>query len=420
MSLVDDLSTLVDANDEEIDEEEAFNEADELAFGKHLQSPAIRSGNVMLSVPLHKLITLLPLQSHKLQRLCDMSVNIAKGSKMMISSVCLDVQKINFDRTTLKYRIVYLNDEHTIKSGSTINEFSCLCNYLSPKNGGMGLMPCTSIGVEILGPCRVEFRADMYNTTRNDVEGVINIFGTVTTLHDHDSVDVDERPRFHSANAVNLEKTDSSLALLDLTKKRKLSVDEVSTEKQLSLDHQPSKCDSSINGGILLTKKERKDLAREKAKQLEETLLASRTNDGINSITLDDGPAKKKSKKKKKGMTTEFEDQKSKSQTRERRLDGGLIVSDILLGTGPEVKPGKRISLHYTGSLRSTGKVFDKNSSKQHPLVFRQGTGEVIRGKLSYHTFLRSDQSTICYNSIFSYSFLFRIGAWVGWNEGRW
>jgi len=24
--------------------------------------------------------------------------------------------------------------------------------------------------------------------------------------------------------------------------------------------------------------------------------------------------------------------------------------------------------------------VFDKNHSKQHPLVFRQGTGEVIRG----------------------------------------
>jgi FKBP-type peptidyl-prolyl cis-trans isomerase len=100
---------------------------------------------------------------------------------------------------------------------------------------------------------------------------------------------------------------------------------------------------------------------------------------------MDDGPAKKKSKKK-KGMTTESEDHKSKSQTRERRLDGGLIVSDILLGTGPQVKPGKRISLHYTGSLRSTGKVFDKNSSKQYPLVFRQGTGEVIRGKCSYHT----------------------------------
>ena len=395
MSLVDDLSTLVDANDEEIDEEEAFNEDDELAFGKRLQSPAIRSGNIMLSVPI---------QSHKLQRLYDVSeqnklciirsVDIAKRSKMKISSVCLDVQKIDFDRMTLMYRLVYLTDEQKTNDGSTINEFSCLCNYLSPKNGGMGIMPCTSIGVEILGPCRVEFRGDMfYSTPISDVEGVINIFGIVTTLRDHDSVDVDETPRFHPANVIvasnNLEKTDSSLATLDATKKRKLSVDKVSTEKHQPIDYQHSKGDSSKNGGILLTKKERKDLAREKAKQLEETLLASRKNDGINSsdaAALDDGPAKKKSKKK-KGMSIKSEDHESKSQTRERRLDGGLIVSDILLGTGPQVTPGKRISLHYTGSLRSTGKVFDKNSSKQHPLVFRQGTGEVIRGKISHHTF---------------------------------
>lgn len=393
MSLVDDLSTLVDANDEEIVEEEAFNEDDEIAFGKRLQSPAIRSGNIMLSVPI---------QSHKLQRLYDVSeqnklgiirsVNIAKGSTMKISSVCLDVQKINFDRTTLKYRIVYPTDEQkTNNDGSIINEFSCLCNYLSLKNGGMGLMPCTSIGMKILGPCRMDFLTDMYGASHNDVEGVINIFGIVTTLRDHDSVDVYERPSFEPAYAVvaskSLEKPDSSMTPFDLTKKRKLSVDKVSTEEQ-SFDQHPSKGDSSINGGILLTKKERKDLAREKAKQLEETLLASRNNDEIKSsdaAAMDDGPAKKKSKKK-KGMTTESEDHKSKSQTRERRLDGGLIVSDILLGTGPQVKPGKRISLHYTGSLRSTGKVFDKNSSKQYPLVFRQGTGEVIRGKCSYHT----------------------------------
>ena len=69
------------------------------------------------------------------------------------------------------------------------------------------------------------------------------------------------------------------------------------------------------------------------------------------------------------------------SLTRERRLAGGLVVSDMLLGDGAPVKPGRRISLHYTGSLRSTGKVFDKNNSKQHPLIFREGTGEVIRGE---------------------------------------
>ena len=39
------------------------------------------------------------------------------------------------------------------------------------------------------------------------------------------------------------------------------------------------------------------------------------------------------------------------SLTRKRRLAGGLVVSDMLLGDGAPVKPGRRISLHYTGSL---------------------------------------------------------------------
>jgi len=63
---------------------------------------------------------------------------------------------------------------------------------------------------------------------------------------------------------------------------------------------------------------------------------------------------------------------------------------------------------HYTGLLRSTRKVFNKNS-KQHPLVFHQGTVEV-RGKISYHTCERSNQLSI--NDLSQ--------MWIGWNEGRW
>jgi FKBP-type peptidyl-prolyl cis-trans isomerase len=157
---------------------------------------------------------------------------------------------------------------------------------------------------------------------------------------------------------------------------------------------------------MLLTKKERKKLAREKAEQLEETLSAARAerrddatsgdasadadaddDDDDDDDDVGDEPAKKKSKKGKKdsdggGPNDGDSSRRTTSLTRERRLAGGLIVSDMLLGDGAPVKPGKRISLHYTGSLRSTGKVFDKNNSKQHPLVFRQGTGEVIRGKI--------------------------------------
>jgi len=164
-----------------------------------------------------------------------------------------------------------------------------------------------------------------------------------------------------------------------------------------------------------LTKKERKKLAEQKAKQLEETLAAARDNSTSSRkeddkeiiAEQDDGedkgeneagepPTKKAKKKKKKKQTSKADgddasdesgNAKSKplqakptSLTSQRRLPNGILLRDILIGTGAPIAPGRRVSLHYTGSLLSSGKVFDKNHSKTHPLVFRQGTGEVIRG----------------------------------------
>ena len=69
-----------------------------------------------------------------------------------------------------------------------------------------------------------------------------------------------------------------------------------------------------------------------------------------------------------------------KSLTSERRLDGGILVRDIVVGAGAAVKPGRSVSINYEGSLLSDGKVFDKNKSKANPFTFRPGTGEVIKG----------------------------------------
>jgi FKBP-type peptidyl-prolyl cis-trans isomerase len=150
--------------------------------------------------------------------------------------------------------------------------------------------------------------------------------------------------------------------------------------------------------GRILTKKERKKLAQEKARQLEEMLLAA--HEGNNAASGNaaasanniDEPGRKKSKKRKGGSDGQNVGNSNgtatplfrpTSLTGKRRLNGRLIVSDVLLGAGVPVRPGKRISLHYTGSLRSNGEVFDRNNSKQHPLIFCQGTGEVIRGEKS-------------------------------------
>ena len=70
----------------------------------------------------------------------------------------------------------------------------------------------------------------------------------------------------------------------------------------------------------------------------------------------------------------------TKSLTRERRIEGGVTVRDIVIGVGQSVKPGRKVSINYEGSLASDGSVFDKNKSKTSPLNFRPGTGEVIKG----------------------------------------
>ena len=106
-----------------------------------------------------------------------------------------------------------------------------------------------------------------------------------------------------------------------------------------------------------MTKKECKKLAWEKAEQLEETLSAARdkVTSGDVAAAANNKPAKKKSKKKKNGGSKGPNDgsdrtpsSKPTSLTRERRLDGGLIMSDVLQGVGAPVRPGKRISLLAT------------------------------------------------------------------------
>ncbi|KAL7543159.1 hypothetical protein ACHAXR_012460 [Thalassiosira sp. AJA248-18] len=379
---LDDLAKLDDANDDEIDEEEAFNSEDEKVYGKYFSSSSskILSSSKNLSLPI-------PLQ-HNTVRI----VEIAMGGKMTLSSVCLDVSTFDFDQVKLMYRCIYPN-----QPVNQVDDFSCLCNYLSVKKGGMGLMPSTPVDLAVIGPCKVEFRADV--SPAQLVGGGINIFGIIFSA-DHDTM-VSDDVAFRYADAFmseeeedveseneGVEEESSSQSggdngkvndktnevALKATKKRKL--EEEADENITPSKQTPAESKMPESSDKKLSKKQRKKLAQEKAKQLEETLAAARntTDDDAN----DEGPAKKKSKKKKKETNESLS--KKTSMTRERRLAGGLVISDILLGAGVPVKPGKRISLHYTGSIRSTGKVFDKNNSKQHPLVFRQGTGEVVRG----------------------------------------
>lgn len=57
----------------------------------------------------------------------------------------------------------------------------------------------------------------------------------------------------------------------------------------------------------------------------------------------------------------------------------GLIIEDMVVGSGPEAKTGDTVSVHYTGYLVS-GQKFDSSLDRAEPFAFTIGAGKVIRG----------------------------------------
>ncbi|CAM9746350.1 unnamed protein product [Chrysoparadoxa australica] len=70
---------------------------------------------------------------------------------------------------------------------------------------------------------------------------------------------------------------------------------------------------------------------------------------------------------------------KDKVRGEVRRLAGGLLVKDKVIGSGKMATPGKNVKIFYEGSFPN-GKVFDKNFNRHKPLQFRVGLGSVITG----------------------------------------
>lgn len=67
----------------------------------------------------------------------------------------------------------------------------------------------------------------------------------------------------------------------------------------------------------------------------------------------------------------------TQSGTQEKRLEGGLVVRDLVEGSGPVARPGKFVHVNYVGRLTNK-QVFDRTRNK--PFSFKLGTGEVIKG----------------------------------------
>ena len=57
----------------------------------------------------------------------------------------------------------------------------------------------------------------------------------------------------------------------------------------------------------------------------------------------------------------------------------GLKYETLKEGTGPEVKAGQSVTVHYTGTLEN-GKIFDSSREKGTPATFKIGVQAVIPG----------------------------------------
>lgn len=64
---------------------------------------------------------------------------------------------------------------------------------------------------------------------------------------------------------------------------------------------------------------------------------------------------------------------------KEMNLPSGLRFMELKEGTGPMPEKGRRVTVHYTGTL-ADGTKFDSSVDRGTPFKFTIGVGQVIRG----------------------------------------
>jgi peptidylprolyl isomerase len=71
--------------------------------------------------------------------------------------------------------------------------------------------------------------------------------------------------------------------------------------------------------------------------------------------------------------------QTAEPQTAAESGQPSVTKEDLVVGSGPEVKRGDHVTVHYTGSL-TDGTVFDSSVERGTPFDYTAGIGQVIPG----------------------------------------
>ena len=153
---------------------------------------------------------------------------------------------------------------------------------------------------------------------------------------------------------------------LEIRKKKKISRFEEVEEEEPSKGQKRAR-ESDVSDAITKNTKKNKKLKADGGKSVETDVKEGEKKEKQDDKKDDDKKAedkdgKKEKKKDKKEKKKAGDTPSEKSTPAKKKIAGGVVIEDAVVGTGPMAKKGNTVRMRYVGKL-TNGKEFDKNTS---------------------------------------------------------